>query len=690
MSFFDDESFRQSMTTAVDLMWLVEASPAQTVEQVKEQEQLYATLHKGLLEKYGNIANLYTASRYGLKIDTTLWKSLVDFATGRLATAPIQFKEWLEAGTNIAEKRRFFHWELEFPEVFFDRYGQPKREQAGFDVVVGNPPWIRQEMFSEDKVALKRYTVYHGVADLYTYFIELGNTFLKTDGRFGFIVPNKFVRANYGGPLRNFLTTQVRLERLVDFGDLPVFREAVTYPLIMLTSKHTPDISQVIYTHLKRLHTDNIADDIQQGEAIVAPTAFTDDQWLLEKTNVQAIIDKMKAISVPLGQLVSNNIFYGIKTGFNEAFVIDRQTRDELIAQDSKSAEIIKPFVVGKDVKRYRVDSRNQYIILTKIGTLIEQYPAVLAHLQKYQTQLEARWDKGNHWWELRTCDYYEAFEQPKIIWPVISASNNFAFDKSGSYSNDKTFFIPTDNLYLLAILNSSTAFLFFRSILSTLRGNFFEYRAQTLVQTPIRRINFTTPVKERALLTEQGVTLYQKNDEREILALIESCLVHQPEQGDVVHDLLVYLAEQMSELNRQRQEKFANFILDLQSVLTDSDLQKMNRLWTPPATKAVVEDKATITKHAEAEKILGRLVTQQLDLQEDIGRLYEEQWKWLLKHKLGNRSKLIENVRAYRAHQPAIAALDQSISRTDRLINEVVYRLYGLTPEEVGVVEDK
>src|SRR5207249_3019899 len=112
--------------------------------------------------------------------------------------------------------------------------------------------------------------------------------------------------------------------------------------------------------------------------------------------------------------------------------------------------------------------------------------------------------------------------------------------------------------------------------------------------------------------------------------------------------DLLVYLAEQMIELNQQRQEKFTNFILDLQSVLSASDLQKMNRLWTPPATTAVVEDKATRTKHAEAEKILGRLVTQQLDLQEDIGRLYEEQWIWLLKQRLGVRSNLLQTVRAY------------------------------------------
>jgi hypothetical protein len=277
LSLFDDDVFRQNMTTAVDLMWLVEDSPAQTVEDVKQQEQLYATMRKGLIGKYGKIANLYTATRYGLTIDPALWKPLVDFATDRILTAPAQFKDWSEQAETIATKRYFFHWELEFPEVFFDRHGQPKREQAGFDAVIGNPPWIRQEMFSEDKLALKRYSVYHGVADLYTYFVELGNTSLKNDGRFGFIVPNKFVRANYGKPLRNFLLNQVKLERLVNFGDLPVFHDAITYPMIVLTAKQPIDDTQLKFTYLQRIPADDMASAIESGETYIPRNALTDD-----------------------------------------------------------------------------------------------------------------------------------------------------------------------------------------------------------------------------------------------------------------------------------------------------------------------------------------------------------------------------------------------------------------------------
>ena len=690
LSLFDDETFRQSMTTAVDLMWLVEDSPAQTVEQVKEQEQTYATIRQGLIGKYGNLANLVTSTSYGLALDMKLWKPLVDFATGRIDVGLPAFQEWLQTSTAIAGARRFFHWELEFPEVFFDRHGQAKKEQAGFDVVIGNPPWIRQEMFSEDKTALKRfYGVYHGVADLYTYFVELGNSFLKGGGRFGYIIPNKFVRANYGSALRHFLTTQVRLERVVDFGDLPIFTEAVTYPMIILTSRQPIDDTPVKYTRIHKLDPDNLAASIEAAESPVPRAALTGERWSLDETGTQSIIEQMKAVSVPLGEFVGNKIFYGIKTGLNEAFVIDQRTRDRLIAEDEKSAEIIKPFVVGEDVKRYAIDYKKRYIILTKIGVPIDRYPAIFAHLQRYQEQLEKRWDKGNHWWELRACDYYEAFEKPKIIWPVIANSNKFALIEAGYYSNDKTFFIPTNDLYLLAILNSSAIFWLLSVQLSLLRGEYYEYRAQTLVHTPIRRIAYTTPGQERTALVTRGTTYYERGKREDLLALVEGCLAGEPEQGDVVHDLLVYLAEQMIDMHRQRAQSLENFLLALESILSNADLQRLGRLWTPPAAlKATLFDENEPDPRAtEAQEKLGTLAARPLDLRDDIGSLNEDQWKWLVKRRL-TRPDLVELTKIFRARQPAIAALDARIAATDRLIDQVVYRLYGLSEEELAAVE--
>ncbi|HVB22051.1 MAG TPA: TaqI-like C-terminal specificity domain-containing protein [Ktedonobacteraceae bacterium] len=704
LSLFHDESFRLSMSQAVDLMWLVEDNPALTVSQVKQQEHLYSEMRGNLNGKYGALANLYTATRYGVAIDPTLWKPLMDFATGRIPAALPQFSTWLSEGSHIAQTRHFFHWELEFPEVFFDKNGQPKGTQAGFDAVVGNPPWIRQEMFSEDKTALKRYLVYHGVADLYTYFVELGNTFLKERGRFGFIIPNKFVRANYGGPLRKFLTEQVQLERLVDFGDLPVFAEAVTYPMIVLTSKQSPSeatTTSIPFTHLKQLRTDDLASAIEHNATPIARDTLTDAYWSLDEANVQAIIDKMKAVSTPLGQLVHGKVYRGILTGFNEAFVIDRRTRDQLIRADANSADLIKPFLVGEDIKRYRVDYDNRYIILTKIGTPIEHYPAVFAHLQHYQEQLEKRWDKGHHWWELRACDYYEQFEQPKIIYPNICKQPEFAYDANGYHSNQKTFIIPTDDKYLLTVLNSQVMKFLFSVILPRLRGGFFEPSYVFMKDMPIRRIETTTPDNERTSLTGEAITLYTQNKQRDLLTFIEAQLAHEPERGDVVRDILAHLAEQMSNLQAQRHEAIGDFRIGLQGVLTAAELGKLYRLWTPttpaaPTTLSSVpaaDSRDKRKKRAESDEmldVLGSLATQQLDFYDDIGQLDERQWLWLFKHKFGSRSNMVGIAHVYRNYHPRIAAVDERLRQTDRMINTIVYKLYGLTPEEEAIVEGR
>jgi len=710
LSLFDDEAFRQNITSAVNLMWLVEDSPAQTVAQVKEQEQLYADMRQGLTGKYGSIANLFMAHYYGISVDPKLWKPLFDFATGRLLAAPSQFQEWLDAASALAgqQRTRFFHWELEFPEVFFDKHGQPKRERAGFDAVIGNPPWIRQESFSEDKPALKQlYSVYHGVADLSTYFVELGNSFLKEGGRFGFIIPNKFVRANYGGALRNFLTGRVRLERLVDFGDLPVFAEAVTYPLIVLTTKQAPDGSPVKYTHLEQLQPDALAASIAQGETQLSPALLGESHWSLSGADKQAIVEKMRSLSTPLGEYTGVKIYRGILTGLNEAFVIDRAARDALIAADPKSAEIIKPFLVGEDVKRYHVDYKERYVIFTKRGIDICQYPAIEKHLLQYRTRLEpkpADWNDSQQgewqgrkpgtykWYEIQdTVAYYEAFEKPKIIFPDIAKGCEFAFDSEGFYSTNTTYIMPVDasQQYLVPLLNSSLIAFFFRTISALIRGDYLRFFTQYVTQIPIRRIAFTTPAEARNAKAQEGLALAQAGKTAELLALAQDCLGSEQEQADVVHDLLTALAQRMIDLHAQRQVAIEDFIYDLKGALSDAQMQRLNRLWTPLAGPQEGEaDTAARRRSETARQKLGSLAAQQLDLRDDIGKLRDEQWEWLLRERLTGNYSLARLMRIFQQRQPALATLDSAIAASDTLIDQIVYRLYGLTEEEIAVVE--
>lgn len=184
-------------------------------------------------------------------------------------------------------------------------------------------------------------------------------------------------------------------------------------------------------------------------------------------------------------------------------------TRDRLIAEDPKSAELIKPLVVGEDIKRYEIEFKGRYLIWTYIGVPIEEYPAIFKHLKRFQPQLEKRWDKGEHWWELRHCDYYEDFGKPKIMYPVIARENTFGFDTKGLFSNDKAFIVSIADHFCLALLNSGLGFFWARNALSWLRGGFLEYRAQSMENFPLRRIGFVTPKDERAQLVEEGKRLY-------------------------------------------------------------------------------------------------------------------------------------------------------------------------------------
>jgi hypothetical protein len=192
----------------------------------------------------------------------------------------------------------------------------------------------------------------------------------------------------------------------------------------------------------------------------------------------------------------------------NEAFVIDAGTRERLIAEDPKSNNLIKPFLVGRDIKRYCVTRTGRFLILIPKGSTRAQsngardawgwfqksYPAVAAHLLPFRSAAEKRLDKGEYWWELRACEYYVEFEKPKILWPEIAGSARFALDTDKSYANNKIFFIPGGSSYLLGLLNSSLLRMFIHSVCTDLQGDSFNFSGVFVTKTPIRTIDFSVP----------------------------------------------------------------------------------------------------------------------------------------------------------------------------------------------------
>ena len=435
------------------------------------------------------------------------------------------YNNQLELG--FEKKVKPFDWQKAFPEVFNRQGEKPENElkalaqkakqhaskalqyvseleekmslvnepstgfnsKSGFDVLIGNPPYVRQEMLGEQKGYFQsHYSVYHGMADLYSYFIQKGIRLLNPNGIFGVIVANKWMRANYGEPLRKFIK-QLEIHELIDFGDLPVFENATTYPCILIAGKSGLSNTDFKTTLVKTLNYSTLDEYVEQQNILVSKSSLDDKGWNLASDVEQTLLTKIKSAGIPLGDYVDKKIFYGIKTSLNEAFVIDETTKERLIQEDNRSAEIIKPFLAGRDIKRYQKPESNKYLILFPKGFtnqkgnhpknawkwLVENYPAIANYLAPFKKKAEKRLDKGDYWWELRACDYYTEFEKPKIIYPNILSKPEFTFDSGGWYTNQKCFIISLPDKYLLGILNSRLNYYLFEKYLPKLRGGFYE-----------------------------------------------------------------------------------------------------------------------------------------------------------------------------------------------------------------------
>lgn len=391
-----------------------------------------------------------------------------------------------------------FEWRFEFPEVLDD-----EGNFIGFDVVIGNPPYIRQEELGDSKQYLaSKYETFAGTADIYVYFVELGLGILKAGGDFVYILPNKWMRAGYGDKMRVFLQNQ-NIQSIVDFGDLPVFEEATTYPCIMQIQKGQGS-SYFKSALVKTLDFENsLAHHLDEITFEVDRSLLQPKGWTLNDAKIQKLLQKLSGVGVPLGEYVDRRIYRGVLTGLNEAFVIDAETRLKLIEEDPGSEEIIKPFLAGRDIKRYKKPESDKYLILFKNGVtkqflgkelgeeeafslMLEKFPSVMKYLSQFEKRGKKRYDKGMYWWELRACDYYEEFEKDKIMLPDIAIRSQAAFDDSGYYCVNTAYIIPGLSEFHLGLLNSKLLLFYYSNLTQTIRGGYFRFIRQYLELLPI------------------------------------------------------------------------------------------------------------------------------------------------------------------------------------------------------------
>ncbi|HDZ85241.1 MAG TPA: class I SAM-dependent DNA methyltransferase [Candidatus Moranbacteria bacterium] len=381
-----------------------------------------------------------------------------------------------------------FDFEVYFSEVFLSgvKSASGGHRRGGFDVVIANPPYVSHVNYpqKDKEIISKLFTTFKGRADIYVAFYEKGIELLKNKGSLVYISPNKFFRAGYGTALRQYLNDRTTLISIVDFGDSPIF-DATTYPCIIHLEKGQSPQYSFIY-----LKTDNTCLDNSNGQQY-EKDYLTNEIWSFEDSAVASVWKKLQTNSIDLEKYIDKQFYRGIVTGLNDAFVIDEKQRSSLISSNSKIAEIIKPYLKGKDVKRWHSRS-NAYVIFTYHGIDIKQYPEVLDYLRPFKSALEKRATTGKHaWYELQQpqTGIYHQFDKTKIISTDIAKKCEFTIDNSKSYIDATIFCIPIKDLYLLSILNSTLIEAYYKSISSTIRGDFLRFKKIYVYRIPIKRI---------------------------------------------------------------------------------------------------------------------------------------------------------------------------------------------------------
>ena len=389
--------------------------------------------------------------------------------------------------------------------------------QSGFDIVIGNPPYVRQEAFKDDKPRLKpHYATYSGTADLYVYFYERSFQLLNPGGALSFITSNKWFRAKYGADLRQYMATHTEMRQIIDFGDEAVF-DALAYPTIVIATKRgQPVAADLAMNDVLVLNWDSqnpdyrVSDfpDVFAAERFAVPQCeLKPGGWQLEPPLKRKLLARLRKAGQPLGDYCKGRFYYGIKTGLNEAFVIDREQRDALVAQDPKLKEIINPFLRGRDVKRWNVASQDLWLIKIESSENVQHawsglpadkaekkfaklHPALHAWFTAgvRRQQMTDRTDQGHYFWELRSCAYWDFFATPKIVYPDIYLHQSMAWDESGSYCANTAYFIPNAEKWLTALLNSVVIEWFYDQISTRMQGGYlraFTDKMQTLPIPP-------------------------------------------------------------------------------------------------------------------------------------------------------------------------------------------------------------
>lgn len=481
------------------------------------------------------VVDLYTGKTKGTKAQITkAKKKLLKLETKRSKVEKAsKYKDAIE-------------WRFQFPNLLSNKTGA----YEGFDIVIGNPPYIQLQ---NEKGRLAKlyekegYKTFVRSGDIYSLFYERGNQILKEGGVLTYITSNKWMRAKYGQSTRNYFLEDTTISKLIDFGDAKLFENATTYTNILVFKKGTnknyiPTVYDISNIYKKGLdlelclkHNNDYAGDLVK------------DGFLITDAKKLAIKKQIEKIGKPLSRW-NVNIYRGILTGYNEAFLIDGSTKEMLVEKDPRSKEILKPVVRGRNIKRYKLDYQNSWLINTHNGYRdknigehspidIEDYKYIKNHLDQFSEELNKRSDKGITPYNLRNCAYLDDFDGEKLMWLEMSPRPNFIYVNKPMYALNSAYMLVGKNLkYLVAVLNSKVLDYYFSFISTDVNGGTRRYTKQFVERLPIPQI-----IKEKQTYFEILVDFiqYLKSNDTQINEYVSN--IHIAEIFEEVINAMVF-----------------------------------------------------------------------------------------------------------------------------------------------------
>jgi len=621
-------------------------APSGNAEMERMKDRLYWEMD-AVRDKFRAVANCWLAPYFGVPVTPEHYDRAVRTLRG---TDPdwqtLAQEEWFQDAQTVAENKRFFHWELEFPEIFFDARRFKPKDERGFNAVIGNPPYGLISEAGTKLIVQQTFDSTQYQPDNYVAFMECACRLTNLQGYKSFIVPTTFLTMHYFSAIRRFLLNHCRILALVHF-KFPVFED--------------PTVESALY--------------ICQIES---------DQNKRQANTINGIIVKELAdftVKHPEAQIFAQAQFeetpendFNIFLSTQEASVVEKMLHGEVesLCKLCDMTVGIKPYQVGKGVpKQTREIVKNRVFDATsRKDNTYHQY-LMGRDIDRYLiAPLEERWISYGEWLaEPRPAAPF--FEPRRII--VRQTGDHIIVtleDKQrltlNNIHNLRLIQKVLSYEYLLAILNSRLITFFHQQVVPEANRVFAEVKIVDLERIPIRRIEFTTPDEEREHLLNEGKQLYERclsqedNSTITILDFVEHQLSQTPERVDVLHDLLAFLAEQMMTMNKEKQEELTGFLR-----------------WLERHIGAKVVDLSNKTK---------------------IRAYHEHDLDTLLNILRKNRRKLSVNPTTRAVQEPVeteftasmtkLTPLKAKITAIDRLIDLIVYKLYGLTEEEITIVE--